>query len=288
MTESAIAATDMVEAVLDWKAFLESYPPESTVGVGNVVTTRGMYREASTPPIQLHCESSDCSGVHWFDHLEGDVTLVVKEWRKGILVYRCRHCKRTTKAFALYVFLEEHLKTAKAYKLGEYPPFGPPTPSRVISLVGRDRELLLKGRRAENHGLGIGAFAYYRRVVENEKGRLIEEIGRVARRLGAKPEVLATFEAATNETQFSKAIDVIKDAIPESLLIDGHNPLKLLHTALSKGLHDDMKDDEACLEIAQSIRLVLTELAERISTALKDQAELTDALNRILKNNSEK
>lgn len=201
MTESAIAATDMVEAVLDWKAFLESYPPESTVGVGNVVTTRGMYREASTPPIQLHCESSDCSGVHWFDHLEGDVTLVVKEWRKG---------------------------------------------------------------------------------------RLIEEIGRVARRLGAKPEVLATFEAATNETQFSKAIDVIKDAIPESLLIDGHNPLKLLHTALSKGLHDDMKDDEACLEIAQSIRLVLTELAERISTALKDQAELTDALNRILKNNSEK
>ncbi len=73
----------------------------------------------------------------------------------------------------------------------------------------------------------------------------------------------------------------MKDAIPESLRIRGHNPLTLLHPALSEGLHD--KSDAECLELATSIRVVLTELADRISQALKDEAELTSAVTRLLK-----
>jgi hypothetical protein len=70
-------------------------------------------------------------------------------------------------------------------------------------------------------------------------------------------------------------------AIPQTLLINGQNPLTLLHSALSEGLH--AKSDEDCLELATSIRLVLMELAERIATALKDEAELRNAVNRLLK-----
>ena len=36
-------------------------------------------------------------------------------------------------------------------------------------LQRQDEQLLRKGRRTENQSLGIGAFAYYRRVVENQK-----------------------------------------------------------------------------------------------------------------------
>ncbi len=151
----------------------------------------------------------------------------------------------------------------------------------MITLVGSDRELFLKGRRAELRGLGIGAFAYYRRVVEDKKGAIIEAIGKVAERLGAPKETIELFAAAQSETQFSTAIDKVKAAIPQSLLINGQNPLILLHSALSKGIH--AKTDEECLELATSIRLVLIELAERIATALKDEAELRDAVNRLLK-----
>src|SRR5438046_8892096 len=84
--------------------------------------------------------------------------------------------------------------------------------------------------------------------------------------------ILQLFEKAAKETQFSKAIDDIKTAIPQVLLIDGHNPLTLLHAALSEGLHG--ATDEDCLETATSIRVVLTELAERITIALKDLKEL--------------
>ena len=135
--------------------------------------------------------------------------------------------------------------------------------------------------------MGIGAFAYYRRVVENQKTRIIGEIAKVAAKLGAKPDVLKEFEAAAKETQFSKALDKIKHGIPETLLIDGqHNPLTLLHDALSQGLHADT--DEECLAIAQAIRVVLTELAERISEALKKKEELTTAVTRLLTRKSEK
>jgi hypothetical protein len=144
---------------------------------------------------------------------------------------------------------------------------------------------LAKGRRAENRGLGIGAFSYYRRVVENQKGRIIREIAKAAKKLGAKPEILQRFEAAAKETQFSKAIEEIKDGIPSVLLIDGqHNPLTLLHGALSEGLHEHT--DEECLEIAKEIRIVLTELADRLSQALKEQAELKNAVTRLLSRKS--
>lgn len=58
------------------------------------------------------------------------------------------------------------------------------------------------------------------------------------------------------------------------------NPLTLLHTALSEGLHTE--DDHTCLELAQSIRTVLTELAERMSAVLKDQQELQTAVSKLL------
>jgi hypothetical protein len=205
-----------------------------------------------------------------------------EKWTPGFLWYTCRNCQGTTKLFALLV--RQNGKDGASgwgLKLGENPPFGPPTPARLITLIGPDRDLFLRGRRAENHGFGIGAFAYYRRVVENQKGRMIREIGRVAQKLGASQDLVAQFENAATETQFTKAIDEVKGAIPQVLLIGGqHNPLALLHAALSEGLHDHT--DEEYLQIAQDIRLVLTELAERASQALKEEAELKKSVGRLL------
>jgi anti-sigma regulatory factor (Ser/Thr protein kinase) len=54
----------------------------------------------------------------------------------------------------------------------------------------------------------------------------------------------------------------------------------LLHDALSDGIHEFT--DEECLKLARSIRVVLIELAERISTALKEEAELKTAVSELL------
>jgi hypothetical protein len=148
-------------------------------------------------------------------------------------------------------------------------------------MTGEDREIFLKGRRCETQGLGIGAFVYYRRVVENQKNTILDEIIRVSAIIGAPAPMIKTLEDAKNETQFSKALASVKDAIPQTLLIKGHNPMALLHTALSGGLHE--RSDEECLNLAHDVRIVLAELADRLGQALKDEAELNTAVSRLMK-----
>jgi hypothetical protein len=84
---------------------------------------------------------------------------------------------------------------------------------------------------------------------------------------------------AKKQVQFLSAVEAVKDALPQTLLVDGHNPLTLLHSALSKGLH--AKTDEECLELAKDVRLVLADMVERIGQALKDDAELKAAVSRL-------
>ena len=95
-----------------------------------------------------------------------------------------------------------------------------------------------------------------------------------------KAKIITTLETAKEETQFSKALASVKDAIPQALLINGHNPLTLLHSALSDGLHD--QSDAHCLEIASSVRVVLGELSERLAQALKDEVEINTALSKLM------
>jgi VIT1/CCC1 family predicted Fe2+/Mn2+ transporter len=127
---------------------------------------------------------------------------------------------------------------------------------------------------------GVGAFIYYRRVVENQKNRILGEIIKVSEKIGAAKEKVEKLKSAITETQFSKALDMAKDSIPESLLINGHSPILLLHSALSEGVH--ALTDEQCLDLAGSVRIVFGELSERLSQALKDEAELTKALSKLM------
>ncbi len=278
---AAASATPQSRTFAD---FLESCGPDSTQHVSGLLTRSRSsgHTILQTPELQLHCDSEICNGVRVFQcHEERYVST---GWEFEFMTYLCKNCGKTQRTFALAVLPDGTKNTGRVIKLGEVPPFGPPTPSRVMKLVGEDRELFLKGRRAELRGLGIGAFAYYRRVVEEQKGRIIKEVGKVAAKIKPSRETADLFAKAEAETQFSTAIDMIKSAIPESLLIDGHNPLTLLHTALSEGLH--AQSDEYCLELAASIRVVLTELAERISTALKEEATLKNAVSRLLNRKS--
>ncbi|WP_211325589.1 hypothetical protein [Roseimicrobium gellanilyticum] len=204
--------------------------------------------------------------------------------RNSYFIYRCSNCQVFTKTFSLALQENNHNDGGTAYKYGESPPFGPPTPARLISLAGPDRDAFLKGRRCENQGLGIGAFIYYRRVVENQKARIITRIADVAERLQTSPSDVQKLRAAATEDQFAKAMEMAKPYIPQSLLIDGHNPLGLLHSALSDGVH--AQADEHCLALATSIRVVLAELSDRMTQLLKDEAELKHALSIILKNDA--
>ena len=267
--------------------FLESYPPGQMIDVTHLFIKKqyqngGSYWELGTPQLQLHCTDSACNGPRFFRYLEGEV-----EVKSGVtellrfVTYICSNCRRSRKFYSIRAVREDKDQTSgRCYKFGELPSYGPPTPARLIRLFEDERETFLKGRQCENHGLGIGAFVYYRRVVENQKNRMLDEIIRVSEKIGVHADMIDILKAAKNETQFSKALASVKDALPQALLINGHNPLTLLYRALSGGLHE--QTDEDCLKLAHDVRVVLVELADRIGQTLKDEAELTDAISRLI------
>ncbi|OFV91129.1 MAG: hypothetical protein A3H28_06830 [Acidobacteria bacterium RIFCSPLOWO2_02_FULL_61_28] len=276
------------QEILSVKEFFEKVPPGRNVSVkdlsgGNLARREvGSYGELfrfNLPVLELHCNTASCDGIRFFE--PAHTSNIGLGARREFVTFVCRNCKETHKTYALRCSLNQDGVTGELFKFGEDPPFGPPIPARVITLIGPERGYFIKGYKAENQGLGIAAYAYYRRVVENQKNRIFDEIIRVSEKIGAPKEVLDDLNAAKEETQFSKAIGVIKHGIPQTLLVNGHNPLTLLHSALSEGLH--AQTDEQCLELATSIRVVLTDLAERLGNALREHAELNTAVSRLLK-----
>ena len=271
------------------KSFFESSQPgrESSIPVSDHPSfqIKNDTIRIELPQLELYCPTDGCNGVRFFqpaDSLHAGITDLNYEF----INYDCRNCGEAAKVYAIQSQIEVKARELRLMKLGEDPPFGPATPARVITLVGPERDYFLKGRRAELGGLGIGAYAYYRRVIENQKNRIFDEIIRVSERLHASGELLDDLVAAKKETQFSKAVEAVKHGIPQVLLLNGQNPLTLLHTALSEGLH--AQSDEDCLELATSIRVVLTEFVERVATALKDEAELNTAVNRLIQARKQK
>jgi len=266
--------------------FLENTPPNQRINISNLVTVSGnMYHyqyKIKTPEIRLHCQDEHCNGTRFFRCISGnDTNIGSNGFNFYYITYRCSNCQKTEKTFSLASKVSISGKEeGECYKFGELPTYGPPIASKLMKLIGPDRDEFLKGRRCENQGLGVGAFIYYRRVVENQKNRILGEVIKVSNKLGVSKENINTLEKAVSETQFTKALDMAKDAIPESLLINGHSPIKLLHSALSEGVH--ALSDEECLDFAGSVRIVLGELSERLSQALKDEAELTKALSTLM------
>lgn len=267
--------------------FLESIPPTQLSAISDMAE---LYLDPSTgtrfpvfrvPEIQLHCPQETCNGKRFFRCID-KTRQRVKEDSFGFFYveYACSNCQKERKTFSLAAKKAKSIDSGEVYKFGEVPIYGPPTPARLIKLIGPERELFLKGRRCEDQGLGIGAFVYYRRVVESQKSRILGEIIKVSEKLNIPSEHTSILKGAQKETQFSRAMESVKDVVPQSLLINGYNPMLLLHKALSQGLHN--QTDESCLENASSIRIVLAELADKLSQALRDEAELNNALTRLM------
>jgi hypothetical protein len=264
-----------------WKTFLESTPAYSSVAISMLVvkkvTRHSLYFHLPHIRIQLHCGVD--GGLRWFDCSNGEVT-VSDSWEYKFITYVCRDCGRQTKTYAVVIKrTAADALDADVMKLGEFPPFSAAISKRIEKLLGKtDLEMYRKGTRSEAQGLGVGAATYFRRIVESQWKVLVTEIRDAARTLGV--EDLSVFDAAVRETQFSKAVEMLKGAIPPKLLIlNGENPLTLPYQPLSQGLHE--LTDAECLQQAADIRIVLTALLENIAEVLKDQNELKSAAARL-------
>jgi hypothetical protein len=75
-------------------------------------------------------------------------------------------------------------------------------------------------------------------------------------------------------------IKLVKDLLPNTLKNDGFNPLDLLHSSLSAGLHS--RSDEECLNEAEGIRISLQYLIKHVEEAKEEKKSFTDSMKKIL------
>jgi hypothetical protein len=162
-------------------------------------------------------------------------------------------------------------------KIGEDPPFGIMANDELSRFLTNDAELFAKGLRAENQGLGIGAYTYYRRIVDNQKDHLLDQIEKVLKLHGGSTEISAAIAKARSTDSFTRAMEQIKGMLPGSLRVDGHNPLQLIYDQLSDGVHG--QSDEVCLARAAIIREALSGMAGRIAALLKEDETLRQAIS---------
>lgn len=235
--------------------------------------------------IYVHCDHETCCGVRRHAQHETGKYRFGKILSYHFVRFICSNCSSTWKLFGLKVKGDgEEMRSGICTKIYQEPTFGTPIPKRLFQIIGEsNREYFLQARRAIARGLGIGAYAYYRRIVENTKFDLVSSMLELAQTTGAPSAQIDQLSKAKAETQFSKAIDLLRDvgAIPAILLIDGHNPLALLHDILSEGIHQ-LQDGE-CLERAQEAEVVLCEIAERMQIAMTERKNVKVAISSILK-----
>jgi hypothetical protein len=271
--------------------FIETVPPNETREIEGLFA-KGQDQFASyevkDDKANLYCENDLCKGSRIFQAFHyPSLHGVILEY---FVMYKCQNCSINYYTFAIRFYVPgwsqvqehtgRHVLNGTAFKYGQLPEFNiPNVPPKLLTLIGPDQELYKKARKSEQQGLGVGAFAYYRQIVENLKDRLLSEAIKVANRTGAEANVIESLERAKREYQFTKGIGNVEVVFPPALLIEGENPLTLLHAALSGGLHSGT--DEDCLERAHHIRLILVEFSKRVVEVLKDHSELTASVNKL-------
>jgi len=197
------------------------------------------------------------------------------------LTYRCMHCNRFPRHF--YVLVDGKERTLE--KVGQYPPWDISGNKDIENRLGDHARYYRRGLICESQGYGIGAFSYYRRIVEEIIDALLDEISNLL--TGEDFEKYQDALRKTKETTITQEkIALVKDLLPDRLRPGGMNPLGVLHSVLSDGLH--AKSDDDCLEDAAACRTVLIFLAAQIAANKNSAKEFTESMQKLLEKKAQR
>jgi hypothetical protein len=148
-------------------------------------------------------------------------------------VYVCTSCRKFMRNFLLKFDLEGKY----VIKVGQEPPWDITPDRNLEKILGQHAYFYKKGLICESQGYGIGAFSYYRRIVDEIIDELLSGISDLLSDVELTKYQKA-LEKTKNTTVTQDKIELVKDLLPPILRPNGINPLDALHTTLSKGLHN--------------------------------------------------
>ncbi|HEX4378044.1 MAG TPA: hypothetical protein VHZ99_12915 [Steroidobacteraceae bacterium] len=242
--------------------FLESAAVLANATVSVACEYIGARYDLLLPDVHLFCNAAQCGRPEAFAPEAERWTLPDRStWTElKFLRYSCRGCGKSTKLYAVRIrFSNESLHEAAFTKIGEEPPNIGPTPKALRDLLGEAWVLYLKGVRSQLAGLELGAFVYFRRVVERIWPVLIERFVQLSQ-YDASLDQLAALKDAKDTRQINRSMEVALESIPASIFIDGHNPLDGLTDAYGNQTKEYTSAE--CSQRADRLRSALNQLAD--------------------------
>ncbi len=163
-------------------------------------------------------------------------------------------------------------------KVGSYPK--PQTTVNKAVLKHFDREAgtwYYKASALLSQGYGIGAFAYFRRIIERDLINIIQEIKKLP-----DSDAIGISKLINEYNKNSKnyvIYDNIFHLLPNSLKVLGENPIQMLYQQTSEGLHS--LSEEECLERSKSILMLLDFTIMKIYEERSTLKDIKEAIKKL-------
>lgn len=212
---------------------------------------------------------------------------------------KCTNCKECNVSFLLHVYSKEvipHEKVVTVWLKPEKDPFYNKRLSIYIEKVGEypqkeaqvskeftkyfDRESCnwyYKAKKMLYENMGIGAFAYYRRIVEKELIHFMTDISNLDNSSSDELKKLIDEYEKTNKVHL--LYENTYKHLPPSLQGLGENPLKLLYQQTSKGLHN--LSEEECIDASILVDSLLEFTVKKINEEKHEVKAIREQLKKL-------
>jgi hypothetical protein len=161
------------DEMFDLEQLLEDQPLHSPLLIDYLYSNPANGWLAFPVDIRVHCENPKCDGIRRHHRESASSDFRVHGCVYGFVEYQCTDCTEFTKLFAVSAeWAGTKCVSGECTKIYQEPALGSSIPKRLFRVIGEEnREMFLQARRAIARGLGVGAYAYYRRIVEIRNSR---------------------------------------------------------------------------------------------------------------------
>ncbi|HYT43980.1 MAG TPA: hypothetical protein VEP90_16690 [Methylomirabilota bacterium] len=254
------------------KAFLEDYPLLKKFDFARSYFATD-FGHLPKPAINMHCAKCKSNQTYnmineYGENLENGDEVGI--WGETVRAqYKCSACNNSEYLFFIEFIFIKHEKNDKGNtfevgyirKVGQNPPWSIKMEKNLEEMLVEYADFYKRGLICESQGYGIGAYAYYRRIVETIIDQLLDSIPELLE-ADEQEKYKEALEKAKQTARAKDKIALVKDMLPPSLKAEGYNPLSIIYKSLSEGIHGLSDDD--CLVQAELIRNSLNFLVDEI------------------------
>jgi hypothetical protein len=261
----------------DIKAFLETAPLYSWREFKKPFANRSSLWISE---IDAYCDV--CEQLRPFQDLRsrgGGTGMAFNALKSGTsyFTFSCVSCRKAHREYLVEQVLDD--ENIRIQKYGELPR-SKLVRNRVLQkFLKDDLDNYEKAIVCLSHEYGVAAFAYFRRIVENNINALLDLVQEDAQSSSSDKAILDALGDLRKDAPMSEKIKIANLALPTHLKPDGLNPLGRLYQVLSEGVHS--LHDAECLQKAKETSDCLAFLVSELASRAEHRARFKNLVGKL-------